>query len=101
MPGRQEFVCVEFLGTVLNLYSFVSLDRVLYSPERLASIGTEAAKGDAVFSLRDRIGLVHDAYALAQAGFSKVSSALTLVHTLKDEKECQFQSFALKAQLFS
>jgi aminopeptidase 2 len=61
--------------------------RVLYSPERLASIATEAAKGDAVFSLKDRIGLVHDAYALARAGFSKVSSALTLVDTLKDEKE--------------
>jgi len=60
---------------------------VLYSPERLASIATEAAKGDAVFSLKDRIGLVHDAYALARAGFSKLSSALTFVHILKDEKE--------------
>lgn len=65
------------------------IDRVLYTPERLASIATEAAKGNEVFSLKDRIGLVHDAYALARAGFSKVSSALTFVDILKDEQECE------------
>jgi aminopeptidase 2 len=61
--------------------------RVLYTPERLASIATEAAKGDAVFSFKDRIGLVHDAFALSRAGFAEVSSALTFVDILKDEKE--------------
>jgi aminopeptidase 2 len=65
-------------------------DRVLYTPERLASIATEAAKGDAVFSFKDRIGLVHDAFALSRAGFAEVSSALTFVDILKDEKECEF-----------
>jgi aminopeptidase 2 len=65
-------------------------DRVLYNPERLAKIATEAAKGDGVFSFKDRIGLVHDAFALSRAGFAEVSSALTVVDILKDEKECEF-----------
>lgn len=42
-----------------------------------------------MFTLKDRIGLVHDAFALARAGFSDVSSALTLVEILKNEKECE------------
>lgn len=61
--------------------------RVLYSDERFAAIAKEAAKGDAVFSLSDRIGLVHDIMALSKAGFCKVSSALTIVDILHDEKE--------------
>lgn len=61
--------------------------RVLYSDERFAAIAKEAAKGDAVFSLNDRIGLVHDIMALSKAGFCKVSSALTIVDILHGEKE--------------
>lgn len=61
--------------------------RVLYSDERFAAIAEEAAKGDTVFSLSDRIGLVHDIMALSKAGFCKVSSALTIVDILHDEKE--------------
>jgi aminopeptidase 2 len=61
--------------------------RVLYSDERFAAIANEAAKGDAVFSLNDRIGLVHDIMALSKAGFCKVSSALTIVDILHDEQE--------------
>ncbi|KAL0947133.1 hypothetical protein HGRIS_013264 [Hohenbuehelia grisea] len=61
--------------------------RVLYTPERLASIAAEAAKDNSPISLDDRIGLVHDAMALSRAGFAKLSSALTLVDTLKNEKE--------------
>ncbi|KAJ8587988.1 hypothetical protein M405DRAFT_277524 [Rhizopogon salebrosus TDB-379] len=61
--------------------------RVLYSDERFAAIAKEAAKGDAVFSLNDRIGLVHDVMALSKAGFCKVSSALTIVDILHAEKE--------------
>jgi aminopeptidase 2 len=69
--------------------TFLTTDRVLYTPERLASIAAEAAKGDAIFSLKDRIGLVHDAFALSRAGFAQVSSALTFVDIIKDEKECE------------
>lgn len=66
----------------------IPTDRVLYSPERLAKIAEEAAKVDTVFSLDDRIGLVHDTMALSQAGLAKVSGALDLVNTLRNEKEC-------------
>lgn len=71
---------------------FCTLDRVLYTPERVAKIATEAAKpdGTSVFSLNDRIGLVHDAIALSKAGLAKLSSALTLLDGLKGETECQF-----------
>ncbi|KAH7889759.1 peptidase family M1-domain-containing protein [Phlebopus sp. FC_14] len=61
--------------------------RVLYPPERVASIAREASKGDSIFSLSDRIGLVHDAMALAKSGHAKVSSALTVTDILRDEKE--------------
>jgi aminopeptidase 2 len=62
---------------------------VLYSPERLDKIAIEAAREDSIFSLNDRIGLVHDAMALAQAGLAKVSSALNLVNIFRKEKECE------------
>ena len=64
---------------------------MLYSDERFVAIAKEAAKGDAVFSLNDRIGLVHDIMALSKAGFCKVSSALTIVDILHDETECKCQ----------
>ncbi|KAL1756342.1 hypothetical protein FB107DRAFT_211566 [Schizophyllum commune] len=60
---------------------------VLYTPERLTKIGLEAAKQDSLFTLDDRIGLINDAFALAKAGLSKLSSSLTLVELLRNEKE--------------
>jgi aminopeptidase 2 len=62
---------------------------VLYTPTRLAAIASEAAKSDSIFSLADRMGLVHDAYALAKAGYLATSSALNLVHELRAEEECE------------
>ena len=52
----------------------------------------EAAKqkGPSVFSLNDRIGLVHDAMALSKAGLAKLSSALALVDGLKGETDCRY-----------
>ncbi|KAF8633724.1 hypothetical protein AX17_004382 [Amanita inopinata Kibby_2008] len=61
--------------------------RVLYTPERLEKIAHEAAKDDSCFSFNDRLGLVHDAMALSKAGLAKLSSALTLVESFKNEKE--------------
>ncbi|KAF8841202.1 hypothetical protein BDN67DRAFT_902084 [Paxillus ammoniavirescens] len=61
--------------------------RVLYPAERLARIAREAAEGDAIFSLNDRVGLVHDAMALAKSGHATVSSALTVVDILRNEQE--------------
>jgi len=61
--------------------------RVLYTPTRLAAIASEAAKPDSIFSLSDRIGLVHDSFALGKAGYLQLSAALNLVHAFRDEKE--------------
>ncbi|KAH8983498.1 leucyl aminopeptidase [Lactarius akahatsu] len=61
--------------------------RVLYTPTRLAAIASEAAKSDSIFSLSDRIGLVHDSFALGKAGYLQLSAALNLVHELRAEKE--------------
>ncbi|KAI6039016.1 hypothetical protein EDC04DRAFT_2879735 [Pisolithus marmoratus] len=61
--------------------------RVHYLDERLYRIAREAAEGDTIFSLNDRIGLVHDAMALAKSGHASVSSALTVVDILKGEQE--------------
>jgi aminopeptidase 2 len=62
---------------------------VLYTPERLTKIAEEAAKEESIFTLNDRIGLVHDSMALARAGLAELSSALNLVNILRKEKECQ------------
>ncbi|KAH0584288.1 hypothetical protein H2248_009835 [Termitomyces sp. 'cryptogamus'] len=65
----------------------VGVYRVLYTPERLSKIAEEASKENGIFSLNDRVGLVHDAMALSKAGLAKLSSALTLIDGLKNEKE--------------
>ncbi|KAI0253583.1 leucyl aminopeptidase [Lactifluus subvellereus] len=61
--------------------------RVLYTPTRLAAIASEAAKPESIFSLSDRMGLVHDAFALSKAGYLALSAALNLAHELRTEKE--------------
>ena len=60
----------------------------MYTPTRLAAIASEAAKPDSIFSLSDRIGLVHDAFALGKAGYLKLGAVLNLVHELRAEREC-------------
>jgi aminopeptidase 2 len=65
----------------------------LYTPERLRKIAEEAGKPESVFTLDDRMGLIQDSFALAQAGFAKLSSSLTLVNLWKGETECTFWSF--------
>ncbi|KAL1741717.1 hypothetical protein HDZ31DRAFT_44813 [Schizophyllum fasciatum] len=60
---------------------------VVYTPKRFAGLVHEAAKEDSLFTLDDRMGLVHDAFATARAGLAPLSSALDLVEALKDEQE--------------
>ncbi|KAL1704750.1 hypothetical protein EV121DRAFT_205123 [Schizophyllum commune] len=60
---------------------------VLYTPERLAKIGQEAAKEGSLFTLDDRLGIVHDAFATSKAGLATLSSALDVVSALKDTRE--------------
>ncbi|KAF9077341.1 leucyl aminopeptidase [Rhodocollybia butyracea] len=61
--------------------------RVLYTPERLRQIGIEAIKSDSIFDVRDRLGLVQDAFALAGAQLASLSSALDLLTIFKDTRE--------------
>lgn len=64
--------------------------RVLYTPERFTRLAVEAAEANSIFSLEDRIGLVQDVFALAQAGYTKLSNALTLVWKWKNEPERKY-----------
>ena len=57
-------------------------------------IATEMAKTDSIFSVEDRIGFVHDALALTKSGYMEISSALTLVDSLRDDKECKISRMA-------
>lgn len=94
MRGRMVFVRIGFLSFFVCV-SNKQTDRVLYPEERLVRIANEAAQGDIIYSLNDRIGLVHDAMALAKSGHATVSSALTVVDIFRNETECQcfyFQS---------
>ena len=80
----------------------IFLDRVLYTPERLSAIASEAAKESSVFTLDDRIGLLQDAMALSKAGFLQLSSTLTLIELWKNEKECRcFSVFHLHGLVFT
>lgn len=95
MLGQLGLVSSQFLDvtkTNRRVLFRCHLDRVLYTPERVAKIAAEAAKvdGTGLLSLNDRIGLVHDAMALSKAGLAKMSSALTLLDGLKGETECQY-----------
>jgi aminopeptidase 2 len=78
----------------MGLHWFLCVDRVLYTPTRLAVIASEAAKHESIFSLSDRIGLVHDAFALGKAGYLALSAGLNLVHELQAEKECAYLNHA-------
>ena len=55
----------------------------------LDTIVKEAAKKDSKLGLNDRIGLVNDVFALSNAGFQDVSTALALVDQLRQEEECK------------
>lgn len=94
--GTTGFCECWFVLATAKLSGYICTDRVLYTPERLAKIAAEAAKDSSYFSLNDRIGLVHDAVALSKAGFAKVSSALTLVNILHNEKQCESISSFLR-----
>ncbi|KLO10866.1 hypothetical protein SCHPADRAFT_906524 [Schizopora paradoxa] len=61
--------------------------RVLYTPERLSQLAQEAVKKDSLLTLNDRLGLVHDVFALAKAGYTEISTALGLVDNLRKEEE--------------
>jgi hypothetical protein len=58
-------VCESLACRSLPPFIVLCVDRVLYTPTRLAAIANEAAKPESIFSLSDRIVLVHDALGKA------------------------------------
>ena len=60
-----------------------SLFRVMYSPKRLQILGQNAKDGH--LSPEDKIGLLSDALAVAESGYSKTSSVLTLLEVFDEE----------------
>ena len=80
---------------------FIPTDRVLYSEARLVKLGEIAAQQATPFSVEDRMGLINDVMALATAGFTDMSSVLSLIQVLcKDERErayfvvCRLHAYA-------
>lgn len=88
---RRPFIILCNLGFVFCWSHYA--DRVLYTSERWASIFAEAAKEDSIYTLDDRMGLIQDSMELSRAGLTKLSSLLTFVDMLKNEKECMYFTF--------
>ena len=88
LNGGSMGVCASTYFSFLTRHpDILCADRVLYTPERLQKIATQAVAPDSIFGVEDRIGLVHDAMALAKSGHLKISAALGLVKTWAGEKE--------------
>ncbi|KLO10848.1 hypothetical protein SCHPADRAFT_976496 [Schizopora paradoxa] len=54
---------------------------------RRSQLAQEAVKKDSFLTLNDRLGLVHDVFALANAGYTEISTALNLVDNLRKKEE--------------
>ncbi|KAG8742045.1 Aminopeptidase 2 mitochondrial [Ceratobasidium sp. 414] len=61
--------------------------RVAYSPKQLAELSKEASRGDSIFSLEDRVGLVSDAMILARAGYGTTSGGLEVILGMRGQMD--------------
>ncbi|PKI82777.1 Aminopeptidase 2 mitochondrial [Malassezia vespertilionis] len=64
----------------------IGVYRVAYAPEHLQRLGKAAAAQNSPLSLEDRVGLVSDAFTLAQAGYARTSGGLALMQELRGDK---------------
>ncbi|KAJ7727197.1 leucyl aminopeptidase [Mycena metata] len=94
LDGREKTLPIDTTKTFKLNAGTVGFYRVLYIPERLSKIATEAAKANSVFSLSDRIGLMYDVAALANAGLAKLSTLLTLTDIWRNEQNCKYHIFS-------
>ncbi|KAJ7860510.1 leucyl aminopeptidase [Mycena leptocephala] len=88
LARKEKTLAIDTGGTFKINAGSTGFYRVLYTPERLAKIATEAAKKDSVFSLSDRVGLLYDVSELSKAGLTQVSSLLTLIDIWRNETNC-------------
>ncbi|KAI0779918.1 peptidase family M1-domain-containing protein [Fomes fomentarius] len=82
LDGREKFIPLDTSRPYKLNAGTTGFFVVKYSAARLVKLGQQAAAADSPFSLSDRIGLVLDAYALANAGYASLSAALGLVNSL-------------------
>ncbi|KAJ6487746.1 leucyl aminopeptidase [Mycena sanguinolenta] len=87
MREREQFFALDTSRPFKLNAGSTGYYRVLYSSDRLKTIGVEAAKEISVFSVADRVGLVNDAFALAKADLLKMSDALSLSYALRSDRE--------------
>ena len=64
------------------------LDRVSYTSEHWEKIAEEMIRPNGAFATSDRMGLISDVFALAQANKNKTSLALDILARMTDEPEC-------------
>ncbi|KAJ6580508.1 peptidase family M1-domain-containing protein [Mycena vulgaris] len=83
LTEREQFIPLDLAKPFKLNAASTGLYRVLYGSEHLNNMALEAAKGN----ICDRVGLMNDAMALAQAGLAKLSSALTLIDSFAGETE--------------
>lgn len=79
----------------------IGVYRVAYTPERLALLGRVAAQRDSPLTVEDRVGLVSDAWKLAQAHYAPTSSALTLTKALGGHDKSSLVNQAVAQNLAS
>lgn len=70
--------------------------RVAYTPSHLEKLGRSPP---GFLSVEDRTGLLDDAFALAQAGYTKTSAALALSHAFRNEtSQLVLQAMSLRLE---
>lgn len=82
MSVSHLFLAIQFAITNAKI------DRVLYPESRIKKIAEAASQKNPIVALEDRIGLVGDTTALAQAGLAKTSSSLSLIKSFAWEQKC-------------
>lgn len=67
------------------------IDRVLYSPERVTTLGGQCSQENSPFAVTDRMGLISDVTQLGKSGLMRTSAGLSLIDTLRSDTDCKLR----------
>jgi aminopeptidase 2 len=81
-------VCESYLMEALK-GCLSATDRVLYTPERITTLGKQCSQANSPFSVTDRMGLISDVMQLGKSGLLQTSAGLSLIHEIKGDTECE------------
>ena len=97
LPGVRAMTMDNINSSMWKLNAdTMGVYRVAYAPSHLEKLGRSPP---GFLSVEDRIGLLDDAFALAQAGYSKTSAALTLTHAFRNEtSQLVLQAMAVRLE---